>query len=181
MEESSTSWLEATISVTGCILDEGEDAAGFTPRLLTSAWRAVPCSPPSEVVPSRHVEVFEVSNPRAFLDKPSVSFVAERPPVTDHSLRSLCCLPGNCTMYIEDGKLELYICDDTDGREAVRNRLFVRWFEEYDINNRFTIKTADAIVEGKGFYTAIIVENNHPKLHDITQEFDEVASTLTAK
>lgn len=75
----------------------------------------------------------------------------------------------------------LYICDDTDGREAVRNRLFVRWFEEYDNNKRFTIKTANAIVEGKGFYTAIIVENNHPQLHDITQEFDDVASTLTAK
>lgn len=75
----------------------------------------------------------------------------------------------------------IYICDDSDGREAMRNRLFAKWFKDYDENNRFTVKTANAIVEGKGFYTAIIVENSHPKLRDIIWEFKEVAKALTSK
>ena len=45
----------------------------------------------------------------------------------------------------------LYMCDDSDGREANRNRLFLAWFKKHAAPERFTIRTASAIVEGKGF------------------------------
>ena len=73
----------------------------------------------------------------------------------------------------------LYMCDDSDGREANRNRLFLTWFKKHAAPERFTIRTASAIVEGKGFYAAIIVENRNPKLQTIIDDFDQTAETLT--
>lgn len=74
----------------------------------------------------------------------------------------------------------LYLCDDSDGREANRNRLFLRWFESHAQPNRFSIRTANTTIEGRGFYAAIIVENRNPKLHNIIRDFEYAAETLTA-
>ena len=73
----------------------------------------------------------------------------------------------------------LYMCDDSDGREANRNRLFLAWFKKHAAPDRFTIRTASAIVEGKGFYAAIIVENRNPLLEIIIADFEMTAQALT--
>ena len=73
----------------------------------------------------------------------------------------------------------LYMCDDSDGREANRNRLFLAWFKKHAAPERFTIRTASAIVEGKGFYAAIIVENRNPLLETINADFESTALALT--
>ena len=83
--------------------------------------------------------------------------------------------------FIENDDVLLYICDTSDGREEKRNRLFVRWFEEFATPERFTMKTANAIVEGQGFYAAIIVENSNPKLEDIVNDFKQTAESLTGE
>ncbi|MBQ7462658.1 MAG: hypothetical protein IJS63_10540 [Bacteroidaceae bacterium] len=82
--------------------------------------------------------------------------------------------------FAERQNVLLYICDTSDGREANRNRLFLSWFEKHAQPGRFTIRTANAVVEGQGFYAAIIVENNNPKLTDITEDFERTAQALTA-
>ena len=73
----------------------------------------------------------------------------------------------------------LYMCDDSDGREANRNRLFLTWFKKHAAPERFTIRTASAVVEGKGFYAAIIVENRNPMLETIIADFESTAQALT--
>lgn len=75
----------------------------------------------------------------------------------------------------------LYMCDDSDGREANRNRLFLAWFKKHAEPERFTIRAASAIVEGKGFYAAIIVENRNPLLENIIADFESTAEALTAR
>lgn len=52
--------------------------------------------------------------------------------------------------FIEHLNVLLYMCDDSDGREANRNRLFLSWFQKHAEPNRFTIRSANATVEGKG-------------------------------
>ena len=74
----------------------------------------------------------------------------------------------------------MYICDTSDGREAKRNRLFLRWFEEFANPERFTMRAASAIIEGQGFYAAIIVENSNPQLEAIISDFNRSAESLTA-
>lgn len=83
--------------------------------------------------------------------------------------------------FVENDNVMLYICDTSDSREAARNRLFIRWFKQSAEPNRFTIRTANAVIEGQGFYAAIIVENRNPLLTDITADFDQTAVTLTNK
>ena len=83
--------------------------------------------------------------------------------------------------FIENDNVMLYICDTSDNREAVRNRLFIRWFKQSAESGRFTIRTASTTIEGLGFYAAIIVENKNPLLTDITADFDQTAITLTNK
>ena len=82
--------------------------------------------------------------------------------------------------FVEHLDVLLYMCDDSDGREANRNRLFLTWFKKYAAPERFTIRTASAIVEGKGFYAAIIVENRNPLLETIIADFEMTAQALTA-
>ena len=73
----------------------------------------------------------------------------------------------------------IYFCDTSDGREAMRNRLFLTWFERNAEPNRFTIRTAHAVVEGQGFYAAVIVENRNPRLADVIADFEQTAAALT--
>jgi len=82
--------------------------------------------------------------------------------------------------FLEKLDVLLYMCDDSDGREANRNRLFFSWFSKNADPTRFTIRTASAVVEGKGFYAAIIVENRNPLLETIIADFEMTAQVLTA-
>ena len=83
--------------------------------------------------------------------------------------------------FAQNNEILLYICDTTDGREAARNRLFLRWFSESDTQNNFEIKAADTQVEGEGIFFAIIFKKSNPKADIINTEFDETATYLTSK
>lgn len=75
----------------------------------------------------------------------------------------------------------LYLCDTSDDRQAGRNRLFLTWFKRNADPGRFTIHTADTVVEGMHIYAAIIVENRNPKLQYVTEDFKATAEALTNK
>lgn len=75
----------------------------------------------------------------------------------------------------------IYICDTSDGREAYRSRLFMRWFEESDENARFTIRSVSTEIEGQGFYTALIIENTNPHIKEILEDFESTAEVLCEK
>jgi len=81
--------------------------------------------------------------------------------------------------FAENLNVLLYICDDSDGKEASRHRLFLNWFQKNADPERFTIRTAHATIENKGFYAAIIVENRNPLLENIIEDFEATARTLT--
>lgn len=73
----------------------------------------------------------------------------------------------------------LYMCDTSDGKEEIRNRLFLSWFEKYADKKRFTICQAHMEIEGEGLFICIIVDNRNPKLAAITKDFNEQAALLT--
>ena len=73
----------------------------------------------------------------------------------------------------------LYICDTSDSREASRNRLFASWFKQFAEEGEFEFRSANSIIEGEGFYAAIIVEKDNPKLQTIIEDFEESAKELT--
>lgn len=76
-------------------------------------------------------------------------------------------------------KILLYLCDTSDGREESRNRLFLSWFEKHAEKQRFTICKAHTEIEGEGIFLCIVIDNRHPDLNAITEDFEEKATLLT--
>ncbi len=75
----------------------------------------------------------------------------------------------------------LYICETGDNKQAMRNRLFVRWFNEYNFQKDFVLRTA-MVKDGKQEnFAAIIVQRIHPDLESILMTFDETISYFKDK
>ena len=72
----------------------------------------------------------------------------------------------------------LYICETGDGKQAMRNRLFIRWFQQYSEHHLYYFKTLEIQAEGIMNFAAIIVRFDNPKINEIIQEFDMIANTL---
>ena len=66
----------------------------------------------------------------------------------------------------------LYQCETGDSRQAVRERLFIRWFKEYAGSEKYFIKVSTIVAEGIENYAAIIVQKSNPDLKLIISDFD---------
>ncbi|MBQ8467038.1 MAG: hypothetical protein IJ546_05000 [Prevotella sp.] len=67
----------------------------------------------------------------------------------------------------------LYMCDTADNQQAMRSRLFLRWFNAYGKQKDFYTRTELVEDEGEENYIAIIVKRSHPRLQVIIDLFDE--------
>ena len=72
----------------------------------------------------------------------------------------------------------LYMCSTDKEQQAQRARLFLRWFNGYEQQKRYVIKSTE--VKGVGpdgkprkEYVALIVPRIHPLLDEIVNRFDE--------
>ena len=76
----------------------------------------------------------------------------------------------------------LYICETGDKKQALRNRLFERWFSTYERKTQYTF-VASSLKDDEGIenYAAIIVRNDNPDLSSIVSEFTTTISLLSAK
>ena len=72
----------------------------------------------------------------------------------------------------------LYVTETRDKKQAVRNRLFVRWFNMYELHNQYVIRTAQGMMDGQMNFMAIIVRKDNPKLRMAIDEFEETARFL---
>lgn len=68
-----------------------------------------------------------------------------------------------------------------DSRQAMRARLFTRWFNEFDKRDRFCVKVSILRDEEVDNYIAIIVQKSNPKLNDILRDFDEFIGFFDTK
>ena len=72
----------------------------------------------------------------------------------------------------------LYMCSTDNGQQAQRSRLFLRWFNGYEQQKRYVIKTTEVKgVDSEGKprkeYVALIVPRVHPLLDEIIERFEE--------
>lgn len=72
----------------------------------------------------------------------------------------------------------LYITETEDGKQAFRDRLFVRWFNTYEKHNQFFIQTAEGKMEGQTNFIAIISRRDNPKLQLAIHEFEKTVAFL---
>ena len=72
----------------------------------------------------------------------------------------------------------LYLCETGDGKQALRSRLFIRWFKEYSIHNDYYFDTIEMKAEGVDNFAAIIVQKSNPMINQIISEFNDVIEEL---
>lgn len=75
----------------------------------------------------------------------------------------------------------LYLCETGDGKQASRNRLFIRWFREYAKKHLYYFNTVEMVADGVENFAAMIVQRSNPKLYEIIEVFNHVVDTLRDK
>jgi hypothetical protein len=74
----------------------------------------------------------------------------------------------------------LYMCDSANDQQAMRNRLFLRWFTGAEQSKQFFFKSEMVVDEGMENFIAIIVPRSHPYLDDIIKHFDSEIAMFRA-
>lgn len=102
---------------------------------------------------------------------------SDRPSPNDKKLRkTLFCIIE--AFFQSNPEILLYLCETGDGKQALRNRLFIRWFQEYSNHNNFYFDSIEMKAEGIDNFAAIIVQKSNPRIHQIISEFNEVINEL---
>lgn len=77
-----------------------------------------------------------------------------------------------------NNEVMLYVIETDDGKQSLRDRLFVRWFNTYEHHERFFIKTAEGKMDNQTNFMAIISRKDNPNLQQAITEFDETINFL---
>ena len=80
--------------------------------------------------------------------------------------------------FEQNNDVMLYVTATGDGRQAFRNRLFVRWFNTYEHRDLYYIQTAEGKMDGQMNFAAIIARLTCPYLKRAIEEFSETISLL---
>lgn len=95
-----------------------------------------------------------------------------RPSPNDHKLRET--IYAVIEEFFESNpEILLYQCETGDNRQAMRDRLFLHWFKEYENRGKFVIKVSKITAEGVDNYAAIIVQSTNPHFDQIIQDFNQ--------
>lgn len=75
----------------------------------------------------------------------------------------------------------LYICDTSDNRQGVRDRLFRSWYSEYAYQGDFTLINESITFDDVTYYASIMLRNNHPQYTSVILSFRDFVSDLPSK
>lgn len=83
--------------------------------------------------------------------------------------------------FASNPEILLYQCETGDNRQAMRDRLFLRWFSEYEHSDQYYIKVAEIVAEGISNFAAVIVQRNNPDIENIINDFDNFVGFFKQK
>lgn len=66
----------------------------------------------------------------------------------------------------------LYICDTSDGKQQLRNRLFEMWYNTFSYKKEYTRLSASIMVEDVSFYASVIIKNSNKNFALVSSEFN---------
>ena len=76
----------------------------------------------------------------------------------------------------------VYICETSDGKQLMRNRLFTYWFSTYSNRLRYTLVQSSVKDEYDVINNvALIVRNDNPHISEIMSEFSTTVNLLSDK
>lgn len=83
--------------------------------------------------------------------------------------------------FANNGAVMLYICDMSDGKQSLRNRLFSIWYGEYEKRDEYTFLTARLEVDGVDYYASVLTKNTNPQLAEIIDSFENFIENMREK
>ena len=75
----------------------------------------------------------------------------------------------------------MYVCDSANSQQAMRSRLFLRWFNSYSRNESFIIKIAVINDDGEDNYVAMIVQRSNSQIDEILKYYEDEIAMFTNK
>lgn len=75
--------------------------------------------------------------------------------------------------FKENPDILLYMCDTANNQQAMRSRLFFRWFKNYSKKDDYLISTTILKDEDEENYIAIIIPKKHPYAEEVLTKFEE--------
>lgn len=75
----------------------------------------------------------------------------------------------------------LYICDTSDDRQRVRDRLFTHWFMEYYDHSEYTMLHESIAIDDTTYYGSLLMRVDHPNHDEIRTKFHEFVTNLPSK
>lgn len=81
----------------------------------------------------------------------------------------------------QNDSVVIYICDNSDGRQATRNRVFISWFNYYANKDAYTLLTGTGTILDNTYYTAAIVAKQNPDHDEIINAFAFFKMQVRAK
>ena len=83
--------------------------------------------------------------------------------------------------FLQNENVVIYICDTTDGKQAIRNRLFQKWYNEFEEKEDYTFMTGMAEYEGVSYFASAIAANSNPHLAEVKQAFEQFVDQIHDK
>lgn len=83
--------------------------------------------------------------------------------------------------FLTNPNILLYQCETGDNRQAMRARLFTKWFNEYADRHNFCVKVSVLHDEEIDNYIALIVQMSNPDLENILLTFDNFIGFFSKK
>lgn len=71
------------------------------------------------------------------------------------------------------GAALLYLCDTADQQQAMRSRLFTRWFNNYEGHTAFYVQTVSVSGEEEENFITMILRRDNPALKMIEKHFSK--------
>lgn len=75
----------------------------------------------------------------------------------------------------------LYICDTSDNRQGVRDRLFRKWFDDYLDHNLYTLINESVTFDGVSYFGSALLQKKHPEHDSIVTKFHTFMEQLPQK
>lgn len=83
--------------------------------------------------------------------------------------------------FAKNQSVALYICDNSDGKQAVRDRIFTGWYDSYVNRDKYTMLHVEAKFDGVAYYTSVIISNSNPDLQDVIAAFNDFKKFVSDK
>lgn len=83
--------------------------------------------------------------------------------------------------FAQEPAVILYICDTSDDRQRVRDRLFSHWFDEYSKDDAYTMLHEEVVIDDITYYGSLLMRKDHPQHAMIQHMFHDFAVNLPSK